>query len=168
MLDLFSVNWGLPYIVDRNVQLIYLREVTVPDVDQAIWRRLWCRILVVSQSCNRGLAFPTTQMTSQISDRRAGRQAQHPGANLQSYGLDEALVKVMESQVGLLIEKYWVLPWGERALGNADWGAMADCLLGVMETADWGVTGTVVWLSVRQTLDCKGQLLFQLPRCAPH
>ena len=57
---------------------------------------------------------------------------------------------------------------GSKSIRQYRLGRYGELLIGVMETADWGVTGTVVWLSVRQTLDCKGQLLFQLPRCAPH
>ena len=96
----------------------------------------------MSQSCNRGLAFPPTQLPGHICDRRAGQQAQHPGAILQSYGLDETLVQVMEGD-----------------------GITDNC--GVMGTADQGVTGTAVRISVRQTVHCKGQFLFQLATLNP-
>ena len=71
------------------MQLIYLRELTVPDADQAIRRKIWARILVASQSCNHGPVFQESKWKCHICGRRAGQQAQHLGENLQRYGLDE-------------------------------------------------------------------------------
>jgi len=64
--------------------------------------------LVASQSCNHGPVFQESKWTCHICGRRAGQQAQHPGENLQRYGLDKTWVQVMKGQAGLLNGELWL------------------------------------------------------------
>ena len=132
------------------MQLIYLSELTVPDADQAIWRKIWPRILVASQSCNHGTLLQERKWCH-ICERRAGQQAQHPGENLQRYGLDDTWGQVMKDDVGLLIGEdrdCWLGSYGDCWLGkNEDcWlGIKGECWLGRNEDSWLGSYGDC-WL----------------------
>ena len=101
----------LPCIPDVNKELMTLREHTVPDADQAIWRKCLAQIWVASQPCNHEPVFRGPKWTCHICGRREALRAQHPGANLQINCLNEiwghADGDLWETADGQLWETWW-------------------------------------------------------------